>query len=121
MRQQEFAVWFLRQLRSRDWTQADFARKTGIATGTVSNWKRGIRIPDPGSCDVIADVLGVDRDLVLAVAGHRPEVDPISDDDPRREMHALVDLIDWAPEPRVADITIGLLRDIRRRQRSEAE
>lgn len=52
-------------------------------------------MPDPPLCDVIADVLGLDVDDVLTIAGHRPSVVAIPPDDPRRELHALVDRIDW--------------------------
>jgi transcriptional regulator with XRE-family HTH domain len=98
MRRQEFSTWFKRHLRTNDWTQADFARKTGIATGTISNWARGYRVPDPPSCDLIADILGIDRDKVLALAGHRPLDLELAPDDPRRDLKALIDRVAWDEE-----------------------
>jgi transcriptional regulator with XRE-family HTH domain len=101
---ESFHAWLRRQLQRRDWSQADLARRMNAATGAVSNWVRGERIPNPQSCERLADVLGEDPDFVLTLAGHRPP-DP-SDDDPRigqlvtlaRKMpsHELDELIKWA-------------------------
>ncbi len=33
---------------------------------------RGERIPGPESCNLVADILGGDLDIVLALARHRP-------------------------------------------------
>lgn len=69
-----FGVWFEQQLKSREMNQSEFARKLGVKQGMVSNWIRGARIPDPGSCDRIADALGLSIDEVLIQAGHRPRM-----------------------------------------------
>jgi transcriptional regulator with XRE-family HTH domain len=69
-----FGVWLERQLRSRELTQSEFARRTEVRQGMVSNWITGKRIPDPGSCDRIADALGLPIDEVLIQAGHRPRL-----------------------------------------------
>ena len=51
--------------------------------GAVSQWVNGSRIPDPKSVDRIADVLGVDLDTVLTLAGHRQHMgEPDPDDRP---------------------------------------
>lgn len=114
MEKQEFAGWFKRQLRSRDWTQADFARRSGCATGTISNWARGTRVPDPPSCDVIADIFGIDRDDVLDRAGHRPAAEPVPDDDPRHQLHALIDHINWRDVDSTArKMIVAALEDVR--------
>ena len=78
-------------------TQADLARKLNIGTAVVSRWVTGKRIPSPRYCDLIADALGVDLDLVLWQAGHRPMTTPVSPDDPRVDIHGLVDRVDWTP------------------------
>lgn len=98
MERRDFATWFQRQLRLRDWTQADFVRRSGAARGTVSNWARGSRLPDPAGCDLIADVLGVDRDEVLAIAGHRTPDEELAPDDPRRDLFALMKRVKMTPE-----------------------
>lgn len=69
---QDFAQWFKTQLARRDWNQSDFARKTGISQTTVSTWVRGRSVPDPASCDTIADAFLLGLDDVLTHAGHRP-------------------------------------------------
>ena len=101
----EFAAWLRRQLARRDWTQADFARAAGLPTGTVSRWVRGERVPTPLHADLIADVLGVDLDIVLAVAGHRPNVDP--DDPPEiADLIAMIRKTQMHPD-RVAGLALG--------------
>jgi hypothetical protein len=55
-------------------------------------------LPDPAGCDLIADVLGVDRDEVLAIAGHRPRDEELAPDDPRRDLFALMKRIKWNDE-----------------------
>lgn len=83
---QSIAAWLRRQLERREWSQADFARKLGTSTGSVSMWLNGQRIPDPESCDRIADLLRADGDYVLTLAGHRP-ADPVyATDDPRNDI-----------------------------------
>lgn len=98
--ERSFAEWMNRELLRRDWNQSDLVRRTGLSSSTLSRFATGKRIPSPKQADLIADVLGVDLDTVLAVAGHRPNPDP---DDP----------------PEVADL-IALLRRIRMDRRKEA-
>lgn len=85
----QFADWFRRQLDRREWNMSDFARRSDISPSVVGRWARGERIPEPASCDVIADVFGVDVDTVLTLAGHRPT--PHDDDAP--EVSGLVALV----------------------------
>lgn len=85
----ELAAWIRRQLVRREWSQADFARRLGVATGQVSEWSTGKRVPSPESCIRIADVFNADPNDVLTLAGHRPP-DPAPDDGPRAELVALV-------------------------------
>ena len=96
----DFADWLDRQLRRRGMSQAEFARRLETSSGTVNRWLHGAepRKPSPASCDLIADVLGVDRDEVLAIAGHRPPDEELAPDDPRRELIALVKRVRWTPE-----------------------
>lgn len=96
VRGQTFATWLQRHLLRREWTQADFARRLNVSPQVVSKWILAQRIPDPASCDRIADVLGVDLDLVLWQAGHRPNVERIDPDDPRTVLGALINAIDWS-------------------------
>lgn len=67
-----FAAWFDRQLRRREWSTSEFARRSGVATSTASAWRRGTRVPDPPACENIAETLRIGLDTVLNAAGHRP-------------------------------------------------
>lgn len=91
-----FGTWLKRQLTRRDLTQSDFARAIDRSPGRVSEWIHGKRIPDPQTCDVIADALLIDLDLVLFQAGHRPLERRTDPDDPALEIHGLVDRVDWS-------------------------
>lgn len=70
----EFSAWLSHQLKQKGLSQSEFARRVKTSTGSVSMWVNGQRVPDPASCDRIADVLFVDVDEVLAIAGHRPRL-----------------------------------------------
>lgn len=83
-------------MQRREWTQADFARQTGFTTGTISRWWRGERIPDPASCDLIADVLHIDVEEVLRQAGHLPDI--VEDSEVVRELIARIRRIRWTPD-----------------------
>jgi transcriptional regulator with XRE-family HTH domain len=67
-----FANWVRGELRRREWSAADLARRMDVNSGIISNWLSGKRRPSPRSCDLLADVLGADLDFVLALVGHRP-------------------------------------------------
>lgn len=99
---QKFAQWFKSQLDRREWNQSDFARRTGISQTTVSTWVRSRSVPDPASCDIIADVFLLPLDEVLAVAGHRP-VETRSHNEAAAAIAAMVRRVNWTAD-RVAGI-----------------
>lgn len=107
MSESGFGRWLQYQLDRRGWTQAEFARVGKFRTSTISNWVRGERIPDPASCDLIADVLGLDIDVVLAAAGHRPNIEDVDVNSVEAEMVGLVRRIHWTEE-RAATIRLVL-------------
>jgi transcriptional regulator with XRE-family HTH domain len=90
-----FPDWLKGQLRRREWTPADFARKLDVGSGTVSMWLNGKRVPGPKSCDLIADALGVDIDVVLTAAGHRPPDIRIDPDSPEARLLPLIRQVPW--------------------------
>lgn len=93
-----FPKWLKRQLERREWRQVDLAKRADISTTSVSHYLNGNRIPDPVTCDRIADALGADRDLVLALAGHRPPVDPIDPNDPAMVISGRARRVRWTRE-----------------------
>lgn len=92
-----FGLWLKRQLDRRDMTRPEFARAIHKSPARLSEWINGKRIPDPKSCDLIADALGVDLDLVLWQAGHRPPTKEIDPEDPKIAIYGLVDRVHWTP------------------------
>ena len=72
-----FAKWFRNQLWQAGLGQTGFANlakeRSGVevSPATVGTWWRAEHRPSPEMCDVIAEVLGLPRDVVLAEAGYR--------------------------------------------------
>jgi transcriptional regulator with XRE-family HTH domain len=94
----EFSGWVRQQLRRRQWNDAELARRLDMPSGTISRWLRGERQPSTRSCDLIADVFGVDVDLVLTLAGHRPQPGVAQPDDPRTELIAMLNRVQLTPD-----------------------
>lgn len=94
-----FSDWFNRQLARRDLTQADFIRVSGLSSSTVSQWSTAKRIPKPAQCERIADALHIEVDTVLEKAGHRPQIEALSADDPRRELMGMLRRINFTDHP----------------------
>lgn len=89
-----------------------------MGKGVVGYWTRGERVPSPASADRLADVLGVDRDLVLALAGHRSPTEALDPDSDEARLIAMIRAIKWDDE-RIGAIE-GILssyRDTDRRKR----
>lgn len=91
-----FSGWFRDKLAEREWTQSDFARRSGVSHNVVSQWATGKRIPYPESCQVIADTLYLPFDDVLRAAGHRP----VEDGRPEyiNRLKSLIDRVTWTPD-----------------------
>jgi transcriptional regulator with XRE-family HTH domain len=94
---ERFVEWLRMQLR-RGWNAAELARRLQVPSGTISRWMTGERQPSSRSCDLLADVLGVDLDLVLTLAGHRPGPESAAPDDQRAAIIALLERINLTPD-----------------------
>jgi transcriptional regulator with XRE-family HTH domain len=92
-----FPGWLVDQLRQRGWRAVELARRLGVPSGTVSRWLSGERTPTARSCDRLAEILGVDADLVLTTAGHRPASRPIPPSDSRDRIITLIERLDMSP------------------------
>lgn len=111
-----FGPWLRQELARRDMRQADLARKMKTSTGAVSDWVNGKTIPSPASIDLIADVLLVNVDELLTLAGHRPA---IAQDELDR-FHAKIDpyilKLDERGRETVLDLAAMLARAVDTRQ-----
>ena len=96
MTDHDIASWLRHQLARREWSGADLARRLDVSTGRVSEWTSGKRRPNPRTCIHLADVLGMDPDQVLAIAGHRVHPEPL--DDPKADLIALIRQADLSPD-----------------------
>ena len=97
-RHERFVEWLRGQLRRRGWNAAELARRLHVPSGTISRWMTGERQPSSRSCDLLADVLGADLDLVLTLAGHRPGPEAPAPDDQRATIIALLERINLTPD-----------------------
>ncbi len=63
----------IRQLREeRDWSQELLARRLGVGQGTVSNWERGLKVPQPRTRLRLAELFGVrPEEIVVEQAEYR--------------------------------------------------
>lgn len=112
---QPFSWWLREQLDLRDWTQADFSRRSGVSTGLVSAWYNGRKTPGRESVQAIADALDVPATLVMTRLGLRA-VDRVPDGLER--VDALLKTVALTPDRIVA--LEGVLQswaDFDRRQR----
>lgn len=107
------------ELRRREWSAADLARRLGTPAATVSRWLSAQRRPSPASCDRIADVFGADVDLVLTLAGHRAGIEPVKPDDPGTRIMALLRRVNLTPDRAAGlEATLAAWIDFDRRARS---
>lgn len=90
-----FGPWFKRLLEGRELTPADVARLIDKDPSRVSEWINGKRVPNPESCDLLSDKLGIDLDVLLFRAGHRPVMPALDPDDPKMPILGLINKIDW--------------------------
>jgi transcriptional regulator with XRE-family HTH domain len=67
-----FADWLREELRRREWSQSDFARRADVYDSVVSKWLSGTR-PSVELVDRVADVLGADLVPLLVMTGYLPE------------------------------------------------
>lgn len=72
-----FGEWLLDQINRHDppWSYRSLAAKVGVHASTIGHWVSGRALPESDNAISLADALGVDRDWVLELAGHRPRVD----------------------------------------------
>ena len=66
-----FRDWLTRQLDQHpDLNQVGLAIKLGLSQSSVSNWLRGIYVPQPENCRKLARFFNVPEKEVLIIAGH---------------------------------------------------
>lgn len=73
----------VRRLReSRDWSQAELARRAGVTKSAISTYELGIRTPSADVVRSFAKVFGVSADYLLGIAEQRAvEIEGLSERD----------------------------------------
>ena len=74
-----FGDWLAEELKQRDWSHSELARRAGLSQVSVSGVIAGQRNPGCEFCVKVADALGVSAVLVMRKAGILP---PGPDEDP---------------------------------------
>ena len=69
-RTDEFAAWLNRAMLSHGLSQAELARKVGVADTQVSRWRRGQVLPSLRYLQQLADTFGVPRVNLDRLAGY---------------------------------------------------
>lgn len=73
----------VRRLReSRDWSQAELARRAGVTKSAISTYELGLRTPSADVVRSFAKVFGVSADYLLGIAEQRAvEIEGLSERD----------------------------------------
>lgn len=73
----------VRRLReSRDWSQAELARRAGVTKSAISTYELGMRTPSADVVRSFAKVFGVSADYLLGIAERRAvDVEGLSERD----------------------------------------
>ncbi len=67
---------------SREWSQADLARKAGVTKSAISTYELGLRTPSADVVCAFAKAFGVSADYLLGIAERRTvEVEGLSEQD----------------------------------------
>lgn len=69
----EFGKWLQREVDRLGISMAEFSRQLGVSQAAVSRWVHGQNRPDVGSAIKIANVLGLDANVVFSKTGHAVE------------------------------------------------
>lgn len=75
-----FSEWLAIEAVTRDWTQADLARKSGLNRAVISKILSDRSDPSPDSCKALAKALKLPIEEIYRAAGllpHKPEADVI--------------------------------------------
>jgi transcriptional regulator with XRE-family HTH domain len=100
----------LSQLRERGGlSQTDVAARVGVSRKQVNQWENGAAEPQPANVQALAQFFGVSvpqlrGDEALPSASPPPVVQRWTIEQVRRELHAIVDLLDEAGLGRIFDV-----------------
>lgn len=116
-REVNFGGWLQVELDRRGWSRLHLAQIGEMQPSAVSKWALNQQRPSPAQCAKVAEALGMDLDVVLAAAGHRPrssqapgvirsEVVAIVNHIPERLLAVVVPMLQGLTDPAVQDETL---------------
>ena len=65
----KLSEWLRKELRARDWTQADLANNSGIPPASISRIINETRGPSPETCRALAETFNYPQEYVFKKAG----------------------------------------------------
>ena len=104
----EFIRWLKQELARRRWNQSELARRMDVLPSAVSKWMSLEWRPDSNNCLRLSNVLGIDADFILELAGHARRT-RIPESTNARQLKSMVDYIDWYKPGRYATVE-GIMR-----------
>lgn len=110
-----FSEWLEREMKSRNWSKSELARRAGIKQPTISNIISGKRGVGFDVCDGLARAFDYPVESVYKIAGLLP---PDSEDDPVvEESYYLLKLLDQSEKEQVR----AIIRYFHQRKSDERE
>lgn len=76
VQKQDFVTWVGEQLQSRNWSQAELARRGGFSTGALSRIMNRERMPGVEVCQAIARAFNMRDTDVMKIAGLAASTSP---------------------------------------------
>lgn len=73
-----FGAWLLTELKKRNWSQSELARRAGVAHGTISNLINGNKGVGESTLNAIANAFHIPAVEVFRQAGLIPKVPKVS-------------------------------------------
>lgn len=73
-----FGTWLLTELKKRNWSQSELARRAGVAHGTISNLINGNKGVGESTLNAIANAFHIPAVEVFRQAGLIPKVPKVS-------------------------------------------
>lgn len=70
----EFRTWIIEELKKRNWSGRELARRTGLSQSIVQKTLKGERNPSSEFCIRVAEALGESPEKLLRMSGILPQI-----------------------------------------------
>jgi len=112
--------WLLEQIEERGWTQAELARRAGLAQSTLNRIINETRQLGPDAALAIARALGERPETVYRLAGLLPPA-PVADDELKLMVQEIAEILAGLPDGPIRNEAMAGLLAIARDARERAK